>query len=320
MLAAHRKGMKLIPDIAALLSDKLSTVVEPVATTKSNFGFVIPNATRRTVHFRDSLLADVKKLQEKPYNAVLGTDTAGEPVIVSLTDVVHMGIFGETGSGKSVLVNSIIASLLLLNSPNELNLLLIDPKMTELSAYQSIPHLYRPVITDSAKAINALRELVAKMERRYRLLQENGLKSWSELYGKYTNCPQIVCVVDELAAIIMESKDVETHLVMLLQKSRAAGITLILCSQSPRRDVISGKLQVNIPARVALKTSTTTDSRVASGRSGEDAPDCTKLLGKGDAWYINGLTQTRFQSTYIDNETISAICNYWRNKSECIVE
>ncbi len=255
----------------------------------------------------------------------LGKDVAGAPLVVDLTTLPHLLIAGRTGTGKSVCLNSIISSMLMTRRPDEVRMLMIDPKMVELSPYKCLPHLMHPVVTDMRKAEAILGWAVEKMEERYHLLARAGVRHISvynqlgedELMERIqpeddeerkqipTHMPYIVIVADELADLMMTAaKEVEGHIIRLAQKSRAVGIHLVLATQKPTVDVITGLIKSNLPARIAFQVASRTDSRVVLDEMGAD-----KLLGNGDMLFLWPGTSTllRGQGTYLSDDEISRL-------------
>ena len=238
----------------------------------------------------------------------------------------HMVVCGATKCGKSVQINVILASLLMQNNPHQLQLLLVDPKLVEFSMYEGLPHLYKPVITDPQEGVNALADLCTEMDTRYELMAKKGFKNWNEFVG--TRCideegyarPRILCVIDEFADLIMQSKDVEEHVIRLAQKARGAGIHLILCTQKLYNDFLPRKIQANIPARIALTTASENDNELNTEMNKKDAPRCD-LLGKyGEGYFIMDGKSLRFQGAFIPDSEIENVCNWWRDKDKCMVD
>ncbi len=255
----------------------------------------------------------------------LGKDVSGNPLTVDLAKLPHLLIAGRTGTGKSVCLNAIIASMLMTRRPDEVRMLMIDPKMVELSGYKSLPHLMHPVVTDMRKAEAILAWAVDKMEERYALLARAGVRhvtsynqlSQEELIERLEpqseeerqaiplHMPFIVIVADEMADLMMTAgKEVEQHIIRLAQKSRAVGIHLILATQKPTVDVITGLIKSNLPARIAFQVASRTDSRVVLDEMGAD-----KLLGNGDMLFLYPGTSMlmRGQGTFLSDEEINAV-------------
>lgn len=238
-----------------------------------------------------------------PLTITMGLSIDG-PVQVPLSDLPHMLVAGATGSGKSVFINSIICDLISKNLPSQLKMILIDPKRVELNQYAGIPHLIGDIVNEPLDADNALRFVVSEMLRRYDLMQENGVRHAKEL-----DLPTYVVIIDELADLMMVSaKTVEKHIVRLTQLARAAGIHLIVATQRPSVDVVTGLIKANIPARLAFRTSSAVDSRVIMDRGGAEL-----LQGRGDGLY-NGLTGTvRIQAPFVSDAEIDRLTTHWKS-------
>lgn len=237
-----------------------------------------PNAERETVTL-DDIRGQANKSMELP--AWLGLDSIGRPLAVDLAAMPHCLIGGTTGSGKSVCVNTILASLLLSHSPRSLRLLLIDPKQVEFAPYDGLPHLIEPVVSDMSRAAESLRALTDEMEARYELLAESGSRNLAAYNQSHAPLPYIVACVDELADLIMlHGRTVEMPIVRIAQKARAVGIHLILATQRPDRNVVTGLIKSNMPTRIAFRVNSSTDSRIILDRVGAE-----RLLGRGDLLY-----------------------------------
>lgn len=269
-----RKLPALAPDLAFELGAESVRVLAPIPGRRA-IGIEVPTPDRRTV-----LLRDVLDAVDSPLTFALGVDGDGHALPCDLPDLPHLLIAGCTGSGKSVALNSMLCALLMGMTPDELGLVLIDPKMVELGHYESIPHLLQPVVGDPEEAANALDWLVEEMQARYRFLEREGARSLDEFNRRALGepLPAILCVVDELADLMMVARaDVERSIVRLAQKARAVGIHLVLATQSPRVAVVTGLIKANVPSRIAFTTAQAIDSRVILDRNG--AQD---LLGRGD--------------------------------------
>jgi DNA segregation ATPase FtsK/SpoIIIE, S-DNA-T family len=247
---------------------------------KRAVGIEVPNVKSATVRISSLLQAHEWSSIKGPLGFVIGKDIAGTPIVADLAKMPHLLVAGQTGSGKSVMINTILTSLLYRNSPSDLKLILVDPKQVELKPYDDIPHLLAPVITDPEKCISALKWTVAEMERRYKALSEvhrRNIAEYNEL-KKEEGMPYIVVVIDELADLMMmAARDVEALIVRIAQKARAVGIHLVLATQRPSVDVITGLIKANIPARIAFTTASQVDSRTIIDQMGSE-----KLLGQGD--------------------------------------
>ncbi len=314
----------LADDLAIALRVPSVRIVAPIPG-KNTVGIEVPNDERQLVRLREVMEESTAKLKKMRIPIFLGKDVSGNPMTVDLSAMPHLLIAGRTGTGKSVCLNAIIASILMTRRPDEVRMLMIDPKMVELSGYKSLPHLMHPVVTDMRKAEAILAWAVDKMEERYELLASVGVRHISgynqlsqqeilDRLGDLTNeerdavplhMPYIVIVADEMADLMMTSgKEVEQHIIRLAQKSRAVGIHLILATQKPTVDVITGLIKSNLPARIAFQVSSRTDSRVVLDEMGAD-----KLLGNGDMLFLWPGTSTlmRGQGTYLSDEEINAI-------------
>lgn len=244
----------------------------------------------------------------------LGISPSNEIIHYNLADAPHMLIGGTTGSGKSSFLSSMICSLLMNTTPDDLMFMMIDTKMVELTVYDGIPNLLCPCITDAWDAVDNLKALVAIMEERYKLAQEYGAKNLDELNEKLhpgQKLPYILVVCDEIADLMMLSKhEVEESITRLAQKSRAVGVHLVLATQSPRREVISGLLKSNLPTRLAFAVGSALDSRIIL-----DAQGAQDLLGQGDALFsAQGRAARRIQCPYINSTEIESIIEHWRNQ------
>lgn len=324
------KVANLADDLAIALRVPTVRVVSPIPG-KNTVGVEVPNDKRVMVRLRELIEAvgtDSDKLRIPVY---LGKDVSGRALVVDLTKMPHLLIAGRTGTGKSVCLNTLILSMLMTRSPEDVRMLMIDPKMVELSPYKRIPHLMHPVITDMKKAEAVLAWAVDKMEERYDLLARAGVRhldSYNKL-GKEEvldrleidpddeeaeaipeRMPYIVIVADEMADMMMTSgKDVEGHIIRLAQKSRAVGIHLVLATQKPTVDVITGLIKSNLPARISFQVSSRTDSRVVLDECGSE-----RLLGNGDMLYLapGTSTLTRAQGTFVSDDEVNSIIDFFR--------
>ncbi|MBI4231979.1 cell division protein FtsK [Candidatus Peregrinibacteria bacterium] len=295
-------------DIALALAAERVRIEAPIPG-KSLVGIEVPNSYRATVHLREILESGVFTDARSKLTLPLGRDVAGKPIIASLEEMPHLLIAGATGSGKSVAMNSFLLSLLYQNSPKDLKLIMVDPKRVELASYNSIPHLLTPVIDDPEKAAISLRWVVSEMTRRYGELSRNRVRNifeFNELEG-VNKLPRIVVVIDELADLMMSSgKEVEAAICRIAQMARAVGIHLIIATQRPSVDVITGLIKANIPARIAFAVSSSIDSRtILDGIGAED------LLGRGDMLYLpTGQNKpVRIQGIYVSTEEIERVTN-----------
>jgi len=311
-------------DLALNLRVPSVRIVAPIPG-KNTVGIEVPNEHRATVRLKEVLLAGAKRSAKMRVPLYLGKDTEGRPLVYDLAEMPHLLIAGRTGTGKSVCLNSIILSMLMTRRPDEVKMIMIDPKRVELSDYARLPHLMHPIVTDMKKAEVILSWAVDKMEERYDLLARvrvRNIAGYNELapedrfrrLGEMTeeerehvpeHMPYIVIFVDELSDLLMQmKKEVEGHIIRLAQKSRAAGIHLVLATQKPTVDVITGLIKSNLPARICFQVSSRSDSRVVLDEMGAD-----KLLGKGDMLFLQPGTSTlvRAQGTYLDDKEIEKV-------------
>lgn len=278
-------------------------------------GIEVPNLKAATVRMSSLLQSnDWRALSSHPLGFVIGKDIAGQPVVADLAKMPHLLVAGQTGSGKSVMINTILTSMLYHNSPSDLKLILVDPKTVELTPYNDIPHLLTPVITEPEKCISALKWAVAEMERRYRTLAEVKKRNIAEYNNlkKEEGMPYIVIVIDELADLMMmAARDVEALIVRIAQKARAVGIHLILATQRPSVDVITGLIKANVPARIAFTTASQVDSRTIIDQVGAE-----KLLGRGDMLLLTSEMPKpkRVQGALIDDEETMKVTDFIRNQ------
>ena len=323
------KIAKLSDDIALNLAAESIRIEAPIPG-KQAVGIEIPNAIKEIVPFRDIIESDEFEKAESKISMGLGKDIGGNVVVTNIGKMPHMLIAGATGSGKSVCINTLITSILYKAKPSEARLLLIDPKVVELSVYNGIPHLLIPVVTDPKKAAGALAWAVQEMENRYALFADKGvrdLKGYNEKLreeGLTEQLPQIVIVIDELADLMMvASKDVEDSICRLAQKARAAGMHLVIATQRPSVDVITGIIKANIPSRIAFAVSSQIDSRTILDMAGAE-----KLLGKGDMLFypIGASKPQRIQGAFVSDDEVEKIVDYIKfnggeaNYNESIIE
>lgn len=312
------KITNLADDIKLSLAAKDIRMEAPIPGTHM-IGIEVPNETSRPVFISEILTSEAFSISPSPLTAVLGLDISGKPIVTDLRKMPHGLIAGATGSGKSVCINSILVSLLYKANPNEVKLLLIDPKMVELAPYNQIPHLVSPVITDVKAATAALKWAVDEMERRYELFAHAGVRDisrFNEIAEQEKNysvkLPYIVIVIDELADLMMMSPaDVEEAICRIAQKARACGIHLIIATQRPSVDVITGLIKANVPTRIAFSVSSQIDSRTIIDISGAE-----RLLGRGDMLFLeNGSSKpVRLQGTFVSDEEIDAIVAHVRRE------
>ena len=314
----------LADDLAIALRVPSVRIVAPIPG-KNTVGIEVPNTLRQLVRLREVMEEDMAKTRKMKVPIFLGKDVAGNPLTVDLASLPHLLIAGRTGTGKSVCLNSIIVSMIMTRRPDEVRMLMIDPKMVELSPYKSLPHLMHPVVTDMKKAEAILGWTVEKMEERYALLARAGVRhisvynqlgekelmerikpeSEEERQSIPLHLPYIICIADEIADLMMTApKEVESHIIRLAQKSRAVGIHLVLATQKPTVDVITGLIKSNLPARIAFQVASRVDSRVVLDEMGAD-----KLLGNGDMLFLWPGTSTllRGQGTYLSDDEITKV-------------
>jgi S-DNA-T family DNA segregation ATPase FtsK/SpoIIIE len=307
--ALMRDILRRTDDLAFELGVYPVRVLAPLPDRAGLVAVEVPCAERRIVRL------DELPPSRAPLCFPLGFGLDGEPVYCDLASSPHLLVAGETGSGKSSMVNSMLCSFLTRFGPAELGLVLIDPKQVELTQYQRLPHLLAPVADDVEQALARLRSTVKLMELRYEVASRFGARSLAELNAKlelagHLPCPYVLVVIDELADLMMMSrKQCEPLIVRLAQKARAVGIHGVLATQSPRVQVVSGLISANIPTRIAFKVAKQVDSRVIL-----DANGAEQLLGNGDGLLsIPGATPVRFQAALVEGDEIDAICDRWRD-------
>ncbi|MDX5323092.1 MAG: DNA translocase FtsK [Exiguobacterium sp.] len=305
----------LSDDLALALAAKDIRIEAPIPG-KAAIGIEVPNQEVAPVCLREVLEADTVKREASPLLVALGRSISGETVTVALNKMPHLLVAGSTGSGKSVCINGMIVSILMRTRPDEVRLMMIDPKMVELNVYNGVPHLLTPVVTDPKKAAQALKQVVAEMERRYELFSRYGVRNiegYNELVDKSEDedakrLPFIVVIVDELADLMMvASNDVEDAIMRLAQMARAAGIHMVLATQRPSVDVITGVIKANIPSRIAFAVSSQTDSRTILDGGGAE-----KLLGRGDMLMLaNGMNKPiRVQGAFVSDQEVETVVNH----------
>ena len=310
------KVAQLKDDLAYALAATDIRILAPIPG-KQAVGVEVPNARRRIVHLGDVFQAP--PADWSPLTVWLGKDIAGRAIGADLAKMPHLLVAGTTGAGKSACVNAMLSSILLRADPHEVRLVLVDPKQVELNHYEGIPHLLTPVITSPRMAANALQNLVKEMEQRYGTMSLARTRSLPELNRAREKrgeppLPYIVCVIDELADLMMVAPaDVEDSIIRLAQKARAVGIHLVLATQSPRVDVITGMIKANVPSRIAFSVSSQTDSRVILDQNGAES-----LLGQGDMLFspVGSSKLQRIQGAYIDEEQILQLTDAWRRQGE----
>ena len=338
------KVSNLAKDLARALSVSSVRIVE-VITGKTYIGLEIPNEHRELVVLNDVIESETYDAEDSPLTLALGKDISGGPVVADLAKMPHLLVAGTTGSGKSVALNAMLLSILYKATPQQVRMILIDPKMLELAVYEGIPHLLSPVVTDMKEASNALRWCVAEMERRYHLMSALGVRSMAGYNSKVrkaaeqgepildplfkndqveglepaepeelTELPNIVIIIDELADMMMVvGKKVEELIARIAQKARAAGIHLILATQRPSVDVITGLIKANIPTRIAFQVSSKVDSRTILDQMGAE-----QLLGHGDMLYLPGGTSIpeRVHGAFVSDDEVHKVVAFLKDKGE----
>ncbi|MGA1847032.1 DNA translocase FtsK [Deferribacter abyssi] len=312
------KIANLEDDLALAMSAVSVRIIAPIPG-KSVVGIELPNDKRATVYLRELLVSEKFVKSNSPLTIVLGKDISGKPYITDLAKMPHLLIAGTTGSGKSVSINGIICSILYKSSYEEVKFVMIDPKMVELSVYDGIPHLAAPVVVNPRKAANVLKNVVEEMEHRYALLAEKKVRniiSYNKLAEKegYDKLPYLVVVVDEFADLmIVAGKEVEQAIIRIAQMARAVGIHLVLATQRPSVNVITGIIKANMPARLSFRVSSKTDSRTILDQNGAEV-----LLGKGDSLFIppGSSEPIRIHGCFVSESEVNRIVNYLKGVAE----
>jgi DNA segregation ATPase FtsK/SpoIIIE, S-DNA-T family len=311
-----KKVTELANDLAYALASTEIRILAPIPG-KQAVGVEVPNAKRRMVRLGDIYAGRPQKAS--PLVAWLGKGIDGNAVWTDIAKMPHVLVAGTTGSGKSACVNAMLSSILMAASPNEVRLVLVDPKQVELNHYESVPHLLTPVVTSPRLAANVLANLIVEMETRYGVMSQARARNLEELNRIRTKegeapLPHILCVIDELADLMMVAPaEVEDSIIRLAQKSRATGIHLVLATQRPSTDIITGTIKVNIPSRIAFAVSSQTDSRVILDQGGAES-----LLGQGDMLFRGAGTSklARVQGAFITEDEIANITNHWARQGE----
>jgi len=286
-----------------------SVRIEAPTPGRHSIGIELPRRNRATVY-----LGDIAPAASVPLHAAVGVDMNGRPLVLPIADFPHLLVAGRSGGGKSVLLHALLCSLLAHHTPDQLELILVDPKMVEASAYEGLPHVSN-LVYDASEAVDVLWGMVAAMETTYRCMHRYGARDLDELNARLQKggeaaIPRRLCVVDELADLMMQSKArVESAIVRLGQKGRAAGFHLVLATQSPRMQVVSGLIKANMSARIALATASALDSRVIL-----DANGAEQLLGRGDALLDDGVAGElrRFQTAWTSPDDVATMVDWWR--------
>jgi S-DNA-T family DNA segregation ATPase FtsK/SpoIIIE len=310
------KVAQLKDDLAYALAATEIRILAPIPGEQA-VGVEVPNQRRRIVHLGD--VFQEPPADWSPLTVWLGKDVAGRAIGADLVNLAHVLVAGTTGSGKSGCINAMLSSILLRATPSQVRMVLVDPKQVELSHYDSIPHLLTPVITNPRMAANALANLVREMEQRYGIMSLARTRNLGELNRARAKrgeppLPYVLCVIDELADLMMVAPaDVEDAVIRLAQKARAVGIHLVLATQSPRVDVITGMIKANVPSRIAFAVSSQTDSRVILDQNGAES-----LLGQGDMLFspIGSSRLQRILGAYIDEAQIAVLTQAWRGQGE----
>ena len=311
---------KLDRDIAYALATPDVRIVAPIPG-KVAIGIEVPNEERDFITLGDILMSDVADQVTHPLAVALGLDIGGRPVMINLAKMPHLLIAGATGSGKSVVMNGIVTSLVMRNTPEQVRMILIDPKQVEMAIYEDVPHLLTRVVTDPKRAKDALDWLVDEMERRYGLLRDHKVRhldTYNEKVGEEEFLPYIVCIIDELADLMMVAKnDVETAIVRIAQKARAVGIHLVIATQRPSVNVVTGLIKANVPSRIALSMATGHDSKTILDQYGAE-----KLIGQGDMLYMpaNVSKPHRLQGSYVDETEIEEIVAFCKAQAPVVYE
>ncbi len=319
------KVVNLSDDLALALRAASIRIVAPIPG-KAVIGIEVPNAVREMVRFKEIVISAAFEKSKSPLTICLGKDIIGQPVVAELSRMPHLLIAGATGSGKSVALNTMICSLLYKADPEHIKMIMIDPKRIELSSYDGIPHLITPVVTNVKKATNALFWAVKEMERRYELLSENSTRNIAQYNRKVAEkktdsegqtlqpLPYIVIVIDELADLMMvSSRDVEVALTRLAQMARAAGIHLIIATQRPSVDVLTGIIKANFPTRLSFQVSSKTDSRTIIDSNGAE-----NLLGSGDMLFVppGAAKLQRIHGAYISESELARITTFLKQQKK----
>ncbi|ERJ21047.1 Cell division protein FtsK [Campylobacter concisus UNSW3] len=323
--APHIKVSKILTlqdDLAMALKAQTIRIQAPIPG-KDVVGIEVPNQNLETIYLKEILESEVFKNASSPLTMALGKDIVGAPFVTDLKKLPHLLIAGTTGSGKSVGINAMLLSLLYRNSPQTLRLMMIDPKMLEFSIYNDIPHLLTPVITEAKKAITALSNMVAEMERRYKIMSQTRTKNIESYNEKIKNeggeqFPYIVVIIDELADLMMTSgKDVELYIGRLAQMARASGIHLIVATQRPSVDVVTGLIKANLPSRISYRVGQRIDSKVILDQMGAES-----LLGRGDMLFTppGSPGVIRLHAPFASEKEIETIVNFLKEQQDVIYD
>jgi S-DNA-T family DNA segregation ATPase FtsK/SpoIIIE len=306
------KIINLSDDIARNTSSESARIA--TIPGRSTIGIELPNSTRENVYLSEILSNNDFAKKDIKLPIALGKNISGIPVVGDLASMPHLLIAGTTGSGKSVCINTIILSLIYRHTPDKCKFILIDPKMLELSTYEGIPHLLCPVITEAKKAASVLGWVVKEMENRYKLMTKEGVRNIDGYNAKHTLAmPYIVVVVDEMSDLMLVAgKEIENYIQKLSQMARAAGIHIIMATQRPSVDVITGTIKANFPTRISFQVTSKIDSRTILGEQGAE-----QLLGKGDMLYMSSANRiVRIHAPFVSDSEIEKVNNYLRNQAE----
>ncbi|MDA9767450.1 DNA translocase FtsK, partial [Candidatus Pelagibacter sp.] len=306
------KIINLSDDIARNTSSESARIA--TIPGRSTIGIELPNSSRENVYLSEILSNSDFSKKDIRLPIALGKNISGIPVVGDLASMPHLLIAGTTGSGKSVCINTIILSLLYRHTPDKCKFILIDPKMLELSTYEGIPHLLCPVITEAKKAASVLGWVVKEMENRYRLMTKEGVRNIDGYNAKHTLAmPYIVVVVDEMSDLMLVAgKEIENYIQKLSQMARAAGIHIIMATQRPSVDVITGTIKANFPTRISFQVTSKIDSRTILGEQGAE-----QLLGKGDMLYMSSANKiVRIHAPFVSETEIEKVNNYLRSQAE----
>lgn len=323
--APHIKVSKILTlqdDLAMALKAQTIRIQAPIPG-KDVVGIEVPNQNLETIYLKEILESEVFKNASSPLTMVLGKDIVGAPFVTDLKKLPHLLIAGTTGSGKSVGINAMLLSLLYRNSPQTLRLMMIDPKMLEFSIYNDIPHLLTPVITEAKKAITALANMVAEMERRYKIMSQTRTKNIESYNEKMKEeggeqFPYIVVIIDELADLMMTSgKDVELYIGRLAQMARASGIHLIVATQRPSVDVVTGLIKANLPSRISYRVGQRIDSKVILDQMGAES-----LLGRGDMLFTppGSPGVIRLHAPFASEKEIETVVNFLKEQQDVVYD
>lgn len=307
-----------LSDDIAMAMKAPSVRIEAPIPGKDRVGVEVPNTQTSMVYLKEVLATEEFRAEDSKLALAVGKDTAGKPIVANLASMPHLLIAGTTGSGKTVCVNGIIMSILFNAAPSEVKFLMVDPKMVELAPYNGLPHMLCPVVTDPKKVATALAWVTTEMDERYQMLAKEGVRNIEAYNQKHQKLPYIVVVIDELADLMMVVRDqVESAIARLAQLSRAVGIHLVLATQRPSVDVITGVIKANFPARISFKVASKVDSRTVLDMNGAD-----KLLGRGDLLFLEPgqAKPVRAQSSYVKDGEIEKVLEFIKKQAEPVYD